>query len=155
MDATLGKYLDIFRNIKVSNRQGMKAPHKAILLLTVISMIEDGDQVNRNIVYSDTLKEKFKNMWFEIIGESNVFHPDVAMPFWHLKNEKEIWSLILVNDSPETLAALAISTPRSTQQAIRKYVKYAVLPEELFHLLEDPIARTSLVEVLFEKYIYV
>jgi len=154
MGATLEKYLNTFRNIKVSHRQGMKAPHKAILLLTVMSMIEDGVQTDRNVVFSEVLKERFKSLWFEIIGESDFFNPDVAMPFWHLKNEKEIWSLVPVDESAETQAALSISTPRSTQQAIRKYVKCATLPEDLFNLLEDPIARASLAEVLFEKYIY-
>lgn len=153
MDHALDKYIRLFQRINVSHRQGEKAPHKAVLLLTVMSLIESGDQKDRRIEFSDILKERFKAIWTEYIGDSRIFNPEVAMPFWYLKNESEIWRLIPINN--EVSHQLLRSTTASSLQSIRCYVKHAEIPEDLFELFSEPFARVKLAEVLFEEYILV
>lgn len=154
MDSTLEKYIELFKKINVSHRQGMKAPHKAVLLLTVMSLIESGEQTDRFIEFTDTLRERFRDIWSQYIGDSRFFNPEVAMPFWHLKNEVQLWKLIPVNDKAETILGLSRSPLGSSLLSIRRFVKCAEIPEDLFRLLLDPLARATLSEILFEYYIY-
>lgn len=154
MDSALDNYVSLFQKLNVSHRKGYKAPHKAILLLAVMSLVESGDLVNNKVEFSDALRERFRDIWAEFIGDSPLFNPEVAMPFWHLRNEASIWKLIPVNNSVETIFALSQSTPNSSLKAIRQYVKYAEIPEDLFILMKDPSSRATLSEVLFENYIF-
>ena len=151
MESSLIKYVELFKKLNVSHRQGLKAPHKAILLLTVMSLIERGELCSLEIHYNDALVSRFKTTWNEYIGPSSVFNPVVTMPFWHLKNEKELWRLVPNESAPAALENLKVST---SLQAIRRYVKYAVIPEELFYLMQTPRYRAILSETLFESYIF-
>jgi len=154
LDSALDKYVSLFQKLNVSHRKGYKAPHKAILLLAVMSLVESGDLVNNKVEFSDALRERFRDIWAKFIGDSPLFNPEVAMPFWHLRNEASIWKLIPVNNSVETIFALSQSTPSSSLKAIRQYVKYAEIPEDLFILMKDSSSRATLSEVLFENYIF-
>lgn len=153
MKDTIDRYLRLFERLTVSHRQGVKAPHKAILLLSVMSLIESGDQIGRQIRFSDNLKNRFSSIWAEYIGNSSVFNPDVAMPFWYLKNESDIWKLVPV--SIEASHQLLRSTTASSLLSIRRFVKYAEIPEELYDLMCNPFKRAILAETLFENYIFV
>lgn len=154
MDSALDKYVSLFQKLTVSHRKGYKAPHKAILLLAVMSLVESGDLVNNKIEFSEALRARFRDIWANFIGDSPIFNPEVAMPFWHLKNEASIWKLIPANNSVETIFALTQSTPSSSLKAIRQYVKYAEIPDDLFALIKEPSSRNVLSEVLFEHYIF-
>lgn len=155
MDAVLEKYKDSFRNIKVNNRHGKKAPHKAVLLLAIMSLIEEGVQTTRFIEYSEPLKKKFKSIWAEYIGESDTFNPEIAMPFWYLKSDSSIWKLVPKDDSPETIQGIMHSPLSTSLKSIQKYVKYAEMPKPLFNLMLNKENRAILAEVLFETYIFV
>lgn len=42
MQETLNKYISLFCSLHTNKQKGMPAPHKAVLLLSVIDMIEAG-----------------------------------------------------------------------------------------------------------------
>lgn len=155
MEAVLEKYKESFRKIKVSNRRGKKAPHKAVLLLAIMSLIEDGVQTTRFIEYSEPLKKKFKSIWSEYIGVSDTFNPEIAMPFWYLKNDSDIWRLVPKDNTPETIQGIIHTSLSTSLKSNQKYVKYAEIPEPLFNLMQNKWYRAILAEVLFETYIFV
>lgn len=63
MDSALDKYVSLFQKLTVSHRKGYKAPHKAILLLAVMSLVESGDLVNNKIEFSEALRARFRDIW--------------------------------------------------------------------------------------------
>lgn len=119
-----------------------------------MSLVESGDLVSNKIEFSEALRERFRDIWANFIGNSPLFNPEVAMPFWHLRNETSLWKLIPANDSVETIFALSQSTQSSSLKAIRQYVKYAEIPDDLLALMKEPSSRNVLSEVLFEHYIF-
>jgi len=152
MDKVLEKYYKIFSRLKVSNRQGKKAPHKAILWLSIMSMVESGELNDTHITLSSKLEEKFYFYWHTYIGKSPIFRPDIYMPYWYMKSELKIWKLI-----PYANCAYYYNTYHNTMSPsapmLKRYIQYAEIPKELFELMKDPLSRATLAEVLFEKYI--
>lgn len=124
----------MFASMRVAVKQGMKAPHKTILLLSVIELIEDGFIQSNHIKLSDKLIEKFKQNWNKYVGNSTVFQADIGKPFWHLQSEP-FWKLISHNGIEVTKDN--ISGSKYSISNLRKNVAYAEIDKELFELLKN------------------
>ena len=131
--------------MRVAVKHGMKAPHKAILILSVIELIEDGLIQSNQILLSNILIEKFKQCWDRYIGNSTVFQADIGKPFWHLQSEP-FWKLISHNGTEVTKDN--ISGSKYSISNLRKNVAYAEIDEELFELLQKEVTRTSFKEII-------
>lgn len=66
------------------------APHKPILLLAVMDLVESGLIVENLVPYDDRLLSVFDDYWAACRGE-RLTNP--LQPFWHLKNDG-VWSLV-------------------------------------------------------------
>ena len=154
VDKDLEKYSKIISRLKVSNRQGKKAPHKAILLLSIMSMVESGELTDNHIVLSRALEEKFQLYWQTYIGRTPIFRPDIYMPFWYMKSELKLWKLV-----PYSSYSYYYNTYHNTMSPsapmLKRYIQYAVIPKDFFELIKDPLARVKLAELLFAKYIFI
>ena len=51
--------MDAFTSLHTAKRKGYKAPHKAVLLLSVIDLVEEGAIDTPRIELSDRLERKF------------------------------------------------------------------------------------------------
>jgi putative restriction endonuclease len=69
------------------------------------------------------------------------------LPFFHLKSEG-FWHLA-INPNLESIAP---SFKPSSLNALQGFVNYAYLDEELYEILQDPIGRTTLVNILASTY---
>lgn len=74
---------------------GRKAPHKAVLLLSIMDLIETGSIATPRIVLNKELEEAFEKEWHRFMGEPLVFKCVIATPFWHMQNEP-FYSLFLI-----------------------------------------------------------
>lgn len=59
----LGKYNEMFANLSVFCRSGKKAPHKAIMLLSVIDLVSTQHICTNKIKFSKYLEECFSENW--------------------------------------------------------------------------------------------
>ena len=66
---------------------GRKAPHKAVLLLAIMDLVESGEITSPEIVLTEKLEETFSVEWNKYIGSPLVFKCKIAIPFWHMQNE--------------------------------------------------------------------
>ena len=82
-------YSDYFINLNTAKKLGRPAPHKAILLLSVIELIECGRIQSNRIELTEVLESTFLKLWKRYVGNSLVFQAKVATPFWHLQHEPE------------------------------------------------------------------
>lgn len=67
------------------------APHKPLLLLAVIDMIEAGDVADGWVKYDVRLVSRFRDYW-ELVRERQRNNPDIAMPFHALGSDRDhVW----------------------------------------------------------------
>lgn len=85
--SSLAKYINYFGKLRVSNSGGFKAPHKAILLITITEMVRDGYCDSPEIDENNLLKTFFNSNWNRYMQINNPFVCNVDMPFQHIGSE--------------------------------------------------------------------
>ena len=128
-----------------TNKVGYKvAPHKPLLLLSVIDLIEKGIINSPIIGLSDALVEAFKRNAIIYASEIEHFKPNIGMPFFYMRSEP-FWELIPKDDGVTPVA--------NTIPSLRKHYFHARIDDELFQLLQNQATAQSLRRVLIETYL--
>ena len=78
--------------LNTSKRAGKKAPHKAILLLSIMELIEEGILKESKVALSDKLIDKFDEIWSRLVKDKT-FNCNIAAPYWHMRSEP-FWRII-------------------------------------------------------------
>ena len=84
MDKNIHFYSKAFSRLRVNRSKGL-APHKPILLLSVIGLIGQGKIKQNQIPLSPELIASFLEYWSQL--ETEAYRPDIALPFFHMKSE--------------------------------------------------------------------
>ncbi len=134
-----------FERLRVDRAHGV-APHKPILLLSVIEQIRKEGITKNQIYLSPELIQTFLKYWSHL--GSTIHNPDISRPFFHMKSGK-FWHL-WTNSGYEKV--VFSKTKLKTLAEVQQTVKYAYLHEELFEFLQKPLARASLVTVLVARW---
>ncbi len=124
------------------------APHKPVLLLSVIDAIEKGYIRNERIYITAELITLFKsnwNVWVKTLHTMNF-----TLPFYHLSNEP-FWKLVV---KPGTNIALTNKNSIKSFQALIKSVDYAEIDKNLFFYLSQITERETLRKTIIEKYFH-
>ena len=146
MPKSLNDYTQKFAKLRVDRARGI-APHKPILLLSVIDLVEQGTLRHNRIFLSPELIATFLKFWSHLGSDSH--RSDIAQPFFYMRSEG-FWHL-KANLGYE--AAIASQQARfKTLKALRDAVQYAYLDDELFEYLQDPTARLHLVSTLIQTW---
>ena len=87
---SLQYYIDLLTHLRTSSSGGFKAPHKAVLMLTVTEMVRDGLIGSPLVPNNDLLKKYFVKNWHKYIQIQTSFVGDVNMPVTHIGSEKFI-----------------------------------------------------------------
>ena len=149
MNYNLNDYIDLFSNLHTNKQQGKNAPHKAILLISIIDLIASHRIQTNKIVFTEELENCFHQNWERYVGKSIIFKPKAGTPYWHL-NSEPFWQLIPYEGGYEKIVKLQKGNPYSAR-TIRKYIKYAVIDKELFLLLRDSSTRETLKQTLINS----
>ncbi|MEY3894680.1 MAG: hypothetical protein RLZZ214_199, partial [Verrucomicrobiota bacterium] len=76
------------------------APHKPLMLLTVIDLIESGDIPDGWVKYDVRLVSRFRDYW-ELVQDRQRNSPDIPMPFNALGGERDqIWQCFTADGKP-------------------------------------------------------
>ena len=125
-DTTLNSYLEYLTHLKVSHSGGFKAPHKAILMITVAELIRDGIIGSPVIVNNDPLRSTFTKNWYRFIQINTPFICKIDMPFAHIGSEK-----FVVESSATTFE----------------------IDRELFFLMQDAESSEKIISLLMSTYL--
>lgn len=139
-------YIERFGKLKTAYSKSRPAPHKALLLLSVIEIIERGVITSPKIELSDVLIETFKSNANDLFHD-DFFKPSIGQPFFFMKSEP-FWQLVANDVSDLELKSTSYSVVN-----LRKRFRYALIDTELFVLLKDNSNREALREVLLHKYL--
>lgn len=146
MAKDLNYYIDCFSSLNTMKKCGKPAPHKALLLLSVIDLVERGVITDCRIPLSDVLILQFKRNSSALLGESILFRPVVNYPYYHMRSEP-FWKLVAnTNCSIEKITNYSLPN-------LRNNIAYARIDEELFNLLQNPNVRAKLRVTLITKYL--
>lgn len=149
-DPILQKYAIYFIRLHTNKTKGIKAPHKVILLLCVIELIETKQIKTNEIVYSHLLEKLFLTKWKHHVRELDVYaNPKASTPYWHMHSEP-FWKLVPYVGGEETIASLQKGNPYSSR-VIRTNIRHAEIDKELFELLQNKSCRETLKEVLIKS----
>lgn len=136
-------YEEMFSSLNVNKMKGYIAPHKAVLLYAIISLIETGHYESNLISLDDELETTFENIWFEKVGLHPVYKCSIENPFYHMEKEP-FW----------TLRKESGWTKKNSYGVsdLKKYYKGGELNQDLFEYLQEEDKRYALQKILEEKY---
>jgi len=151
---TIQSYLRMFANLKrapntiFSDLTRRKAPHKPILLLAVLDLVQES-VINSPIidVTGDLveLNERFNSYWRRVapLGHSS----SIAFPFSRL-NSEPFWTLLGANG--QIVNVVQVNITNITQ--LRRHAVAAKIDDSLFALMCERNSRLALRQVLLETH---
>ena len=123
------------------------APHKPLVLLSVIQAFESGLLTDGRIPITPELTNIFKTNWNDLVTTGHTL--SFAMPFFRLKNEAGDWWHLVANSGCE----LWVQTgDLSNFNSLSNAVAYAEIDSKLTDLLLDAVSRNILRQTLLDRY---
>lgn len=160
----LRHYIEAFSHLHTAKVKGHKAPHKAVLLLAIIDLVEEGVIASPRIELSDELVDKFNKVWHHYLGTSTIFTPDITKPYFHMQHET-FWRLVEHDETEMLMVAEEcpwiegkkvvkdLSHGSYSVKAMRKAFAYAEIDNFLYQLLLNADARAMLRVILINEYL--
>lgn len=151
-------YKDCFSNLHTAHAKKFPAPHKPLLLLSVIDLVECGGIKSNQIELSDVLIRTFKANAKKFIGNSIIFKPNIGQPFFHLQHEP-FWRLNPTSQEKVFNIAADGTSNYGAKKAVysikglREQYKHALIDRELFELLQNADVRAQLRTSLISQYL--
>ncbi len=141
----LNYFLAKLKHLRIDRARGTPAPHKPLLLLTVIDLIEQGAIQTNQIYPSPQLVETYLKYW-ACVGSGL---PRPYLPFYHLKTSG-FWHLHAQRGQQAVLAAAHTFKAMSQLSTV---VAFANLDDELFALLLNPASREVIRQTIIDTYL--
>lgn len=146
----LEDYAKEFANLSVGIVKGKKLPHKAILLLAIMHLIEECVISENRIELDKTVANAFATSWKKYLGDTKL--PSVWIPFWYLKSDS-FWHFKPNENSEVIMDGLIKFAGHPSIGQMRHVIKYAYLDDALFGYFRNDESRNSLKRILEIFYI--
>lgn len=145
MIKNLSYYIHCFTHLRRAPNNG-GAPHKPILLLSLINCIENGIVTDEKVYISPEIVAFFKSNWSLFVKTNHIM--TFALPFYHMSSEP-FWQLV-----PNEGFELELTSRGSIKSFsnLRTATNYALIDLELFQVLSNKYERNILKYTLIEKY---
>ncbi|GAA4059456.1 HNH endonuclease [Flavobacterium chungnamense] len=136
-------YIKYLTKLNRATNNGVKAPHKPILLLSILQLIRKGEITSNRIFITPELVLAFKSNWNTLVTTNNIC--TFALPFFHLKSEP-FWHLTYLRSGAGALKSI------STLKSLNDTIAFAEIDQPLFLLMADAVTNTMLENILLEFY---
>ncbi len=151
-DKTLDYYAKAFKSLRPDraslSKNGFAAPHKPILVLSLIQAISKGDITDTKIFLTPELIDRFTTLW-AALAPTTGYHPLIAQPFFRLRNENLKWWRLIPNPGCETWVEQGTLTTLSNLSAA---VSHAEIDKELLSILTEPTSRELLKFTVMQQF---
>lgn len=138
-------YISCYTKLRRDYKNG-GAPHKPILLLSIIDLFEKQEITTNEILVSPELVASFKRYWSTLV-ETN--HTSIfALPFYHM-NSEPFWKLVA---NPGCEMWVQSKSSMRNFNNLNTAVAFALLDKELVAFLKEPISREVLKITLLDTY---
>ena len=151
-ETRLAHYIQQFSRLRTDRTGGWtaatqgQAPHKPILLLSVMDLFAQGRITSNLIEITSELGELFATYWSKVMPPER--RGNLALPFFHLRSSG-FWHLL---PQPSQETALEAVRQVDTLSQLGKLILGARLGDELFQLLQTAESRNALRTILIQTY---
>jgi putative restriction endonuclease len=137
-------YIKYFNKLnRASNKTIGKAPHKPVLLLSVLQLVRDGAITSNRIFITPELVLAFKSNWNLLVDTPHICN--FSLPFFHL-NSEPFWKLTYLKPNATKIKSI------SSFKNLKENIAFAEIDQQLFLLLSDKVASTVLENTLLNNY---
>lgn len=143
MQEALPKYIKSFKRLRIDRAHGI-APHKPILLISVLQAFENNLVTINRIYITPELVALFKANWSLVVSSNHDCR--FALPFYHLTSDG-FWKLTPRQGFENIL--LLPSSMRSFAN-LNVAVEYAEINNDLFQLMKDEASNKTLIQFLLD-----
>lgn len=143
----LNSYLSKLSKLNRANTHYGKAPHKPILLISIIELIEKGLVWNNRVYVNTDLVGTFQENWRLLV---NTLHqPDFTQPFFYLQSEKnngkQFWFL-------QPKLGCQINAHIKSVSRLAEVLDFGYFDSEFFQLLIDHVSKNVIKTLLLDTY---
>ena len=161
----LKDYIEAFSHLHTAKVKRRKAPHKAVLLLAIMDLVESKVIRNPRIELTDGLVRKFNSVWKRYMGKSSIFTPDITKPyfhmqyepFWNLVEKHDLGALLVAEDKPWSMGELvrkkSLPPGGYSVKSMRNAFECAEIDKRLFEIMQNADARAMLRVILINEYL--
>lgn len=142
------EWLERLYNLRRDKRGSHERPHKPVLLLSIIDLLDRGAIRENAVALSDELVATFKR-YFAVVKEQDD-KPTIENPFYFLSGDK-FWQVIPKGGS-EPLYREGYASGAPSVRQLRKQGAVGHFDEGLWALMSDAVARHQLREALLARY---
>lgn len=147
-ETVLSYFIHAFSHLKMgTGKVKEKAPHKPVLLLSIIQAYELKLLTTNQLPITPELTNIFKSNWNLLVTTDHTL--GFALPFFHLKNEQGHWWQLVANPGCESWVEYGKLTSFSSLSAA---VAFAQIDPNLTELLRDDTSRLILRRTLLNTY---
>jgi putative restriction endonuclease len=148
VEAIIQKYFTAFGKLKRGVTPYGLAPHKPILLLSLLQAVQNKLVRSNQFFVTPELVLLFKSNWNCLITTQHVCN--FALPFFHLSKEKAMFWHLAPNNGFESI--LKTKESISSIGELNASVSYAILNSDLFELMLDEKSNYLLQYFLLDTY---
>lgn len=141
-------WIERLYNLRRDKKGLHEKPHKPVLLLAVLDLIERGEIADNRVPLSADLVDRYKQL-FEIVG-TETDQPNPHLPLYHLSGDK-FWHLRPQEGHGPVYEEGNVSAPKSLAR-LRDEVRWAEFDPELWSLLSTRDGRAQVREALVARY---
>lgn len=135
-----------FKVKRASTTYGM-APHKPILLLSLLDLLDSGESLNNQFVVNADLVAAFHENWSLLVFTSHT--EDFTQPFYYLQNDKiggkSFWKL-------HPKVGFTINSHIKSIQVLSDVLQFGSFSDEVFLQLIDSTNRMVLRELILDHF---
>jgi len=139
-------YPHLFSTLRVDRSSGINAPHKPILLLSILQAVKSGLISSAFVYITPELVALFKSNWSLLVTTEHQCR--MSYPFFHLKSSK-FWKL---HPQAGYEKAILISSKSPSLNQLLQMIVCAEMNADLFELMKNPDGNAMLTEVLLQTY---
>jgi putative restriction endonuclease len=145
VEKLLQKYLQAFKKLNLDRSHGI-APHKPILLISVLQTFQNGLNTSQRIYITPELVALFKSNWSLLVTTKHDCR--FALPFYHLTSDK-FWKIIPKSGFENILQLKASMRSFANLNAA---VDCAIIEDDLLALMKDQKSNGILQQFLLDEY---
>jgi hypothetical protein len=152
VDPILKDYLDQISSLTIWKKNGIKKPHKYILLLAVIRLLKSNPSRPNEFTF-DELEELFGELWTECCPDDSSDKGLLEYPFYYLATS-DLWHHKIKDGAEHLYEKYRTSKKpryRFTKPRIKETIDYAYLPDEFYRLLANSATRRRIRAVITEQ----
>jgi hypothetical protein len=151
MDA-ISKSIEKIKNLRVMQSQGVRSPHKYILLLTIADLFDVNSERANEFPYTDELENAFINNWLVFFSETDPKQIFLEYPYYHIESDG-IWTFKLKNGAEQLFQFYKESKSpnyRFTAKRIKETIEYTSLSDDFLNCMRSNESRKHIVAILKE-----